>query len=247
MVRKYFKRFEIKYPISMGERDRLVGYLRGFMNPDKYIQLNLDYEIRSLYFDSPQRKAYYEKVNGVKYRKKLRIRYYPNSKQGGQDYIFIEIKRKINENVSKARILVPARHVFQIIDGNSKIASELYQKSSITDRNILEEIWYLKKRFNLKPVCAISYKRQALTGIFEKNFRVTFDTNLRVSRTNFDLLQFSAERSKLIIPQTQCVMEVKFNNIIPKWAIKIVQANNCVQQKISKFASGVKTVSYCLL
>ena len=248
MVQKFFKRFEIKYQISANERHKLVKYLRGFMKLDSHTQNCLDYEVRSLYFDSPQRKSYYEKTNGVKFRKKLRVRYYPNSNTDEVKRVFIEIKRKVNENVSKARIIVPAHQVFQIIEGNNKIAEDLYQNSSIQDRNTLEEIWYLKKRFNLKPVCAISYKRQALAGKVEKKFRITFDTNLRVTKHNFDLLSFHQGTSKLIIPRDLVVMEVKFNNIIPKWAIKILEGNDCIQEKISKFASGLKEVnSYCVV
>ncbi len=242
MVQKFFKRFEIKYQISNDDRERLTRYLKGFMKPDLHSQNNFDYEVRSLYFDSLQRKAFYEKVDGIKYRKKLRIRYYPQISEENRQ-IFIEIKRKTNENVSKARIQVPVDDVIDIINDNTAIASNTYDNSSFYDKNTLEEIWYLKKRFNLKPVCAISYKRQALCGIAENNFRVTFDTNLRVSKHNFDLLNFHKGSSKLIIPRNRCVMEVKFNNIIPKWAINIIQTNNCIQNKISKFTTGLKRAS----
>lgn len=243
MIQKYFKRFEIKYQIPVSERERLVRYLRGFMKLDSHAKNYLDYEVRSLYFDSPQRKAYFEKINGEKFRKKLRIRYYPNFEDDQEKKVFIEIKRKTNENVSKARICVPSNQVFQIINGDSQIAEDIYQISSHQDKKTLEEIWYLKKRFNLKPVCAISYKRQALTGIIENNFRVTFDTNLRVSKNHINLINLNKDYSKLILPRNRAVMEIKFNNIIPKWAIKIVQANNCTQEKISKFASGLKRAS----
>ena len=35
-------------------------------------------------------------------------------------------------------------------------------------------------------------------------------------------------------------MEIKFNKYIPKWAINIVQRNNFVREKMSKFVSGVE-------
>jgi hypothetical protein len=35
-------------------------------------------------------------------------------------------------------------------------------------------------------------------------------------------------------------MEVKFNSFIPNWAVKILQRNNLLQQKMSKFASGLE-------
>jgi hypothetical protein len=43
-------------------------------------------------------------------------------------------------------------------------------------------------------------------------------------------------------------MEVKFNNILPNWAIKIIQKNDCIQYKISKYAAGLeKTKIYALV
>ena len=35
-------------------------------------------------------------------------------------------------------------------------------------------------------------------------------------------------------------MEIKFKRKIPKWAINIVQRNNFVREKMSKFASGIE-------
>lgn len=239
MVQKYFKRFELKYQISLPERDRIMRYVKGFMQADPNANQQGNYEVQSVYFDSPSRKAYYNKVNGVKFRKKLRIRYYPTESPTVNPFAFIEIKRKNYENVSKARILVPLRDVYSVIDGNSETAMDFYQNSIQYDRNTLEEIWYLKKRFNSKPVCGISYQRIALAGVLETKFRITFDTQIQATRSNLDFFQFANGDLKYIIPPTHCVMEVKFNNIIPKWAVKIVQANNCIQEKISKFASGV--------
>ena len=46
--------------------------------------------------------------------------------------------------------------------------------------------------------------------------------------------------SKFVIPRGICVMEIKFNNFIPNWAIKIIQKNDCIQYKISKFVTGLE-------
>ncbi|HEC37357.1 MAG TPA: VTC domain-containing protein, partial [bacterium] len=108
------------------------------------------------------------------------------------------------------------------------------------------EIWFLYKKYNLKPVCVVSYMRQPFLSKIEKTFRLTFDTNVMVRNYNFDL-NFG-DSSKYIIPRNICIMEVKFNNFIPNWAIKIIQKNNCIQYKISKFASGLeRTKDYALV
>ena len=92
--------------------------------------------------------------------------------------------------------------------------------------------------YNLKPVCIVSYIRQAYFSNFEKNFRITFDTNVKIRNCDFNLKNKGG--SKFIVPRTISIMEIKFNNFIPNWAVKIIQKNDCVHNKISKFAQGLE-------
>lgn len=216
------------------------------MKLDPHVKNNYDYEVRSLYFDSNFRHSFLEKKNGIAIRRKLRIRYYPDFANTEGKFVFIEIKKKINENVAKSRVFVPLAKAIKILDENSKEALIFYDTASAQDKHTLKEIWWLNKRYNLKPACIVSYKRQPFLSKLEKTFRLTFDTNVMVRNYNLDL-NFGGG-SKYVIPRGICIMEVKFNNYIPNWAIKILQNNNCFQYKISKFASGLeKTRTYALI
>ena len=65
---------------------------------------------------------------------------------------------------------------------------------------------------------------------------------------NYNLDLHFGGGSKFIIPPGISIMEIKFNNYIPNWAIKILQKNNCLQYKISKFATGLeKTRNFALV
>jgi len=216
------------------------------MRLDPHVMNNYDYEVRSLYFDSNFHHSFLEKKDGIAIRRKLRIRYYPNFTKNSNQFAFIEIKKKINENVAKSRVHVPLENALNILDRNHKEAKVFYGKASAQDKNTLKEIWFLYKKYNLKPVCVVSYKRQPFLSKVEKSFRLTFDTNVMVRNYNFDL-HFGGG-SKLIVPRSICIMEVKFNNFIPNWAIKIIHKNDCVQYKISKYAAGLaKTKNYALV
>ena len=74
-MRKY--RNEIKFIISKNIAEILKQRLSLIMDLDTN-SFNDDnsYFIRSLYFDDEDSKAYYEKIDGVEYRKKYRIRIY---------------------------------------------------------------------------------------------------------------------------------------------------------------------------
>jgi hypothetical protein len=216
------------------------------MKLDPHVSNNYDYEVRSLYFDSNFQHSFMEKINGIAIRKKLRIRYYPDFVNAEGKFAFIEIKKKINENVAKSRVFVPLADAVKILDKNSNEALKFFDCASGQDQQTLKEIWWLNKRYNLKTSCIVSYKRRPFLSKLEKTFRLTFDTNVMVRNYNLNLNYGGG--SKYIIPRGICIMEVKFNNYIPKWAIKILQNNNCLQYKISKFASGVeKTRNYALI
>lgn len=230
----------------MRERDNLLKIIRPFTRLDPHVKNNYDYEVRSLYFDSNFQHSFLEKENGISIRKKLRIRYYPDSTRNNQKFVFIEIKKKINENVAKSRIYVPLEKSLNILNSNNKEAKEFYENASTQDKSTLKEIWFLYKKYNLKPVCIVSYKRRPFLSRIEKTFRLTFDTTVKVRNCNFDLRIGGG--SKYIVPPGICIMEVKFNNFIPNWAIKIIQKNDCVQYKISKFATGLrKTINFALV
>jgi hypothetical protein len=208
------------------------------MRLDPYIQNDYDYEVRSLYFDSNFQHSFLEKKDGIAIRHKLRIRYYPGFSINGQEFVFIEVKKKISENVAKSRVYVPLENAINILDYNHEEAKKFYEEASAQDKNTLKEIWFLYKKHNLKPRCIVSYKRQPFISRVEKTFRITFDTNVMVRNYNLDL-RFGGG-SKYVVPRGICIMEVKFNSFIPNWALMIIQKNDCIQYKISKFVQGLE-------
>jgi len=169
---KYFNRFEIKYQISLQERDRLLNLIQPFMRLDPHVTNNYDYEVRSLYFDSNFQHSFIEKINGIAIRKKLRIRYYPDFANAEEKFAFIEIKKKINENVAKSRVFVPLTDAVKILNENSNEALRFFDSASAQDQQILKEIWWLNKRYNLKATCIVSYKRRPFLSKLEKTFRL---------------------------------------------------------------------------
>ena len=222
----------------MIKRDDIIRHILPFMELDSHVNNKHHYEVRSVYFDSPFKKSFLDKLNGIKTRIKLRIRYYPDNQNGDTELVFIELKKKINENVSKNRVLAPLKDAFKIIDNKTTEAKTFYKNASKEDRSNLEEIWYLYNRYYLQPICVVCYKRQPYMDKMQNRFRITFDTNLKVRNYNFDL--HFGNGNKYIIPPNLSIMEVKFNNFIPNWAIKIFQRNDITQQKMSKFASGLE-------
>ena len=65
-----FSRFEFKYILNEGLRNKVEKQIQHFMKYDGYVhaELNNSYFVRSLYFDSPSSFNFYEKIDGIKKR-----------------------------------------------------------------------------------------------------------------------------------------------------------------------------------
>ena len=66
-------RHEIKFYVNLMQFSRLAQSLKNVMIEDKHNGSN-GYFIRSLYFDTYAETDYYQKVNGIENRKKIRLR-----------------------------------------------------------------------------------------------------------------------------------------------------------------------------
>ncbi|MCF0186075.1 MAG: polyphosphate polymerase domain-containing protein [Bacteroidaceae bacterium] len=86
----------------------------------------------------------------------------------------------------------------------------------------------------LKPACIVEYDRFAFvepTG----NVRITFDTNIRGSHDTDAFLDKDADMT-LILPKGEHVLEVKYDEFLPKWILSAVDLNCLSQQTFSKYA-----------
>jgi len=236
-------RFEFKYKISSFDRNRLVQAIFPFIELDKYALPGNVYEVRTVYFDSDFGNAYYEKANGLSCRAKIRIRYYPAFPRS--EHAFIELKRKHGHKNSKTRVKVPITDVFNIIDPTTPEAEKFRTRLSGPDRVILDEIHYLFKRFNLKPVELVYYKRQAYVSKFDKRIRLTFDTNVMIRSSSFDLTVDTG--SKYITPPNTVIMEVKFPDRLPSWLLRGLARISCTRMAISKFADGLEKSRFLVI
>jgi len=72
-IRK-FNRFELKYLLTLQQAEEFKVALKAYLKPDEHGDGR--YALTSLYYDSPDLRCYWEKVDGVKFRRKLRIRRY---------------------------------------------------------------------------------------------------------------------------------------------------------------------------
>lgn len=222
-MRKY--RNEIKFIISKNMAEVLKQRLSLIMSVDTN-SYNSDnsYLIRSLYFDNEDSDAYYEKMDGVEYRKKYRIRIY----NFDDKFIRLECKYKHNNMTSKDQILIDKEVCSKIIDGN-------IDEIDLEKDNLLRQ-FAIDYRFNrLMPSIIVDYNRVAFT-YHVSDVRITFDSKIKSGLYNYNLFDKNATTYS-VIDDNEMVLEVKFNEILPESIAVILQTVPTFRQAFSKFAT----------
>ncbi|MBM4356243.1 MAG: VTC domain-containing protein [Deltaproteobacteria bacterium] len=113
-----FNRYELKYLIHASEYRRLVRDLEPFMTPDPHGDVDGFYRVTSLYYDSPDYQCYRAKIDGLLFRRKLRLRIYPGTNILQVKKGFVEIKQRMNRTVQKRRVILPLSQAKALCHGD---------------------------------------------------------------------------------------------------------------------------------
>ena len=221
-MRRY--RYELKYIINKRQAYTLKESLLTVMSVDALANGGMGgYTISSLYFDDLDSTAYFEKLDGVLYRTKYRIRVYDYN----DSFIRLERKLKHENMTSKDQTKISKSQFYEIINGD-------INNIALTDDKLYNEFIKDMRIKNLKPAVIVEYKRLALTYPVS-DVRVTFDFNIRSGVYNYDLFDSNLDTRSVQDPN-QVVLEVKFNDYLPEHISMILMTIPSFRQAVSKFA-----------
>lgn len=232
MIRR-FNRYELKYVIHAKSYRRLVEDLKYFMIPDAHGDVDGFYRVVSLYYDSPDLAGYWSKLDGLKFRRKLRLRIYPGTDIRQVKTGFVEIKQRINRTVQKRRVVLPLDEARDLCGGVA-MPSGL----DALDTATVSEVTYMVRSLHLRPRCIVSYRRQAfMGGRFESGMRLTFDMQLQGRIHALEVNEIA--KNQYFIPPDWLVMEVKVNERIPDWMVSLLGKHQCQLQRVSKYCAAL--------
>ena len=232
-----FSRYEFKFLLNKKKADQIENEIKNFMvldiNADK--QKNKKYFVRSLYFDTPDYANFYEKVDGIKLRKKFRIRSYTNKKDGKSN-LFLEMKGRKNQKTYKLRTKILQEHLNFF--SNQKNLFQLFQYYS-KENKVINDFVFETLRKKIEPKIIVDYNRRPYINKFGLLFRLTFDTELKSSAgqnifdndNNFNFKEFASGKT---------ILELKFERSIQPWFHRIIQNYNLMRLSVSKFALGME-------
>ncbi len=224
-------RYEFKYGLNQRQYRSLFAALQSRMVLDSFSRQRGYYWVRSLYFDTADYVAYWEKVHGDSHRCKLRFRSY-GLEPAAAPYVSLELKTKIGDRTDKFSSFVdtpPAgnlRHYFRALQ-------------SSTDPVVKE---FLRRVYvqHLQPKVLVQYRRQGFVTRDPSPLRVTLDHQVE-----------SAAAATLFPPRTRfrghgpaVVLEVKTDIDPPHWLQGLVVQCGLPVQKNSKYAQAVENAAW---
>ena len=154
------------------------------------------------YFDNNNDEILIRSGDKPIYKDKIRLRSYNTPTLN--DYVFLEIKSKFEGITGKRRIKMKLRDFYDYINNNK-----------INNTQIMEEIDYLFKYYDLKPSYFVGYDRLSFKGIENHNLRITFDNNLRSRKDNLKLEE--GDYGNLFFDDNRLIMEIKTLDSMPLW------------------------------
>ena len=222
-MKEYKYRHELKFKISNSAAEVLKQKLSLILKKDKNAYYSDgSYLIKSLYFDDLDSSSYYEKMDGVLYRKKYRIRIYNNN----DEFIRLEKKMKHNTYTAKEQMLISKDIYSKILNGK---IDEIENATGL-----LEEFITNSKVKHLVPSIIVLYHRIAFTYPIS-DVRITFDSNIQSGLYSYDLFNKDVPMYDVSEPGKQ-VLEVKFNEVLPLHIANLLNDIPSCKEAVSKFA-----------
>lgn len=224
--------------------DLLRQMISSFVKHDKYC-INADnhqYTVRSIYFDTSDFACYFEKVEGIKHRKKFRLRGY-GTKETENDAVFFEIKRKYEDPILKNRAPATFNTALNFISGfgfNEYRPDTLKFPQASDD---LKRFFFHYHNSRLHPVILIIYEREAFLGVHDESIRITFDKNLRSIAFPEISSLYDEEKVRHSL-SGQFILEVKFNDHFPAWMKPVIASLGLVRKSASKYVITIDTHNF---
>lgn len=237
-VQFHFQRFEFKYFITADQEAAIRRHIKPYMTADPYAA-DLPggcYEVGSLYYDSPAYYYYQQKIDGVRKRKKVRLRVYRNAGVYS-DYVFFELKRKYDTVVLKDRCLLTRDDYERFLKDNSFTETSLARAGALTA--LMEEFESERQLRAIRPVVAMIYDREPYIGKYNPNFRVTFDRHLRAKQNDHLLYRGS---DWVDVSGNTRIMELKFNGTLPFYVGDMIKELNLERVAYSKYCAAVEAL-----
>jgi len=225
-------RFEFKYVIDESLVRPLRDFARSYLTTDEHADpaQNHEYEVCSLYLDSPTLTLCRATMQGHKNRFKLRIRFYDHSPHSPA---YFEIKRRQNDVILKQRAAVRREAVGRLLAGQWPSWSDLYNANT-HQFGALERFCALRDTIHAEGQVFVSYRREAYITPNDNSVRLTFDRRVAGQPYGHNWSLFSSQEP--FHPKIEgVILEVKFTDRFPNWVRQMVELFDLERVSMAKY------------
>lgn len=232
------ERFEFKFLITAQQRDAVFATFNGDLRPDTNGNSGGVYPIVSLYYDTPDRRCYWEAWRGVPSRRKLRVRIYGSADGGIPPTSFVEVKHKMDGLGVKRRVQTSLPLALEI--GRGEGSAESF---SASEARTVREVHRLVHNDRFHPVCAMRYRRHAFALHVEdapEPLRLTFDDEMGARFRDLDPAPDDRRSDLALLPSDHLIMEVKGFGAVPAPVAKYFAQSSLAPRRFSKYCTAMR-------
>jgi VTC domain len=205
---------EMKFFVPESKSAPLLDSLRRLLSPDPHAGPDGEYDVMSLYLDTPGLDAYHRTVEH-----KWRIRRY-----GSSNTLFAELKAKPESGrVEKRRTEFSADQLPRVVDRDGPVK------------------WFSKQisRNNLATTRLVSYRRNAFVGdVTGEPMRITLDSN--IVATTSAMLHLPRTLHGAVSLGENRILEVKFPNEMPRLMAERLAELELESGSFSKYRQAIE-------
>jgi hypothetical protein len=208
--------FEVKFLLDEQQALEVRSWARSHLLPDPHgiPELQGAYLTHSLYSDTESADVYWRR-SGFE-RRKYRVRRY-----GSEDWVSLERKSRVGQRVAKRRAIVALADLARL-------------RQSLGDANWSGQ-WFVRRlsKSRLRPICQVTYLREAYAGQQEGPVRLTMDRDLQgLMQPEWQFVPPLGSRPLLA---NQVILELKYRSIMPT-AFKQLLTDLCLSPAaVSKY------------
>ncbi len=215
-----FERQEKKYLLGEIQVSQLLSAAGSRLRMDQYGL----HSIYNIYYDTEAFDLIRTSIDKPPYKEKLRLRSYGVPKPA--DTVFVELKKKASGTVYKRRVPLTLCEAERYLNHGIRPAEQ---------SQILREIGYFLSFYHPFPRLWLGYDRVAYEGTADDGLRLTIDRRIR---SRWDGLSLAAgDGGELLLPEGQCLMELKAPGALPLWLAHLLCALSLYPASFSKYGA----------
>lgn len=228
MVIEVFNRFEHKYMMDKETYMRVLEVMDEHMELDKHNPEHKPYTIANIYYDTDDDHLIRTSLSKPVYKEKLRLRAYGVPDMDTK--VFLEIKKKFKGIVNKRRTTMKLDEAYSFAETGVRPEIKPYM-----NRQVLNEITYFLKIYDLKPKLYLAYDRVAYFERGNPDLRISFDTNIRSRR--YDVRLESGDYGEQLLDKDTYLMEIKTGRAKPLWLAHMLTELGIKRNSFSKYGT----------